>query len=210
MTYNFDEVRERIPLYLNGRLSKKEKKKFEESLNQYPELKAELREFSEIKGTYKEIEEDISLPSDPLFQRVLENVRPQRHSLAPLKNPFAEKILEVLKWFFHSPRLSWGIVAVQLAIIFLLLVALPRGDGFKTLTSRPPLPGEGIKINVIFDEGAREKEIREVLNGIGATIVHGPSLEGLYVIEVKANQDAGTVLKRLKEGRIVKFAEEAY
>lgn len=45
---------------------------------------------------------------------------------------------------------SWGIVAVQFAILLLLLLGPPRGDVFITLTSRHPPPAEGIKINVIL------------------------------------------------------------
>ncbi len=39
MTYSLEELRELIPLYLNQRLSEKERRAFEDALNQYPELK---------------------------------------------------------------------------------------------------------------------------------------------------------------------------
>ena len=211
MTYSLDELRELIPRYLNHTLSEKESKAFEESLNRHPELKIEVKEFSEIQQAYQEIEEEIPLPSDVLFQRVLKNIQPQiKLSFVPQKKSYSEPIRAFLKWVFGSPRMSWGIVAVQFAIILLLLITLPRGDGFKTLTSRQPLPGEGIKINVIFDKESREQEIREVLNRVGATIVMGPSLDGLYIIEVKENEDAEKVLKKLKKTGFVKFAERAF
>jgi hypothetical protein len=211
MIYSFDKLRELIPRYLNNRLSEKEREEFEDTLNQYPELKLELKESSEIKEIYKEIEEDVPPPSDVLYQRVLKNIQPQiRLSLIPQKKSYLEQIQEFLKWVSGSPRISWGIVAVQFAIILLLLITLPKGDGFKTLTSRQPLPGEGIKINVIFDKGSKEKEIREVLNRVGAAIVMGPSLNGLYIIEIKEGQDVEKVLKQLKKTGVVKFAEKAY
>lgn len=211
MTYSLDEFRELIPRYLNHTLSEEERKAFEESLNQHPELKIEVKEFSEIQQAYQEIEEEIPLPSDVLFQRILKNIQPQiKLSFVPQKKSYFEPIREFLKWVFGSPRMSWGIVAVQFAIILLLLITLPRGDGFKTLTSRQPLPGEGIKINVIFDKESREQQIREVLNRVGATIVMGPSLDGLYIIEVKENEDAEKVLKKLKKTGFVKFAERAF
>jgi hypothetical protein len=211
MIYSFDKLRELIPDYLNNTLSEKGRKEFEDTLRQYPELKVEIEEFTEIKQAYKEIEKDVPPPSDVLYQRVLKNIQPQiRLSLIPRRKSYWEQVREFLKWVFGSPRMSWGIVAVQSAIILLLLITLPRGDGFKTLTSRQPLPGEGVKINVIFDKGSREQEIREVLNRVGATIVMGPSLDGLYIIEVKENEDAEKVLKKLKKTGIVKFAEKAY
>ncbi len=211
MTYSLSEVKERIPLYLNNRLSEKERKEFEEALKRYPELKVEFQEFSEINQIYREIGRDLALPSDPLYHRVLKNVQPQiKLSLTLPEKRYSERVREFLKWVFGSRRVSWGVVAVQFAILLILLITLSRGDGFRTLTSTLPPTEQGIKINVIFDEGSREKEIREVLNAVGATIVQGPSPEGLYVIKVKGNKDLSQTLKDLKKSRIVRFAETAY
>jgi len=211
MIYNLDKLRELIPLYLNNRLSEKERKEFEKALDQYPELKLEFKEFSEIKEVYEEIEKEIPLPSGVLYQRVLKNIQPQiKLSLIPEKKSYLEQIREFLKWVLGSPRVSWGIVAVQFAIILVLFMTLPQGDGFRTLTPRQPLPGGGIKINVIFDKGSTEQEIRKVLNRVGATIVEGPSFEGLYIIKVKEDQDVEQTLKELKKANVVQFAEKAY
>jgi hypothetical protein len=211
MIYSLDQLRELIPHYLNNRLSEKERKEFEEALGQYPELNLELKEFSEIKEIYKEIEKEIPPPSGILYQRVLKNIQPQiRLSLIPQKKSYLEQIQEFLKWVSGSPRISWGIVAVQFAIILILFITLPQGDGFRTSTSKQPLPGEGIKINVIFDKGSTEQEIRKVLNEVGATIVEGPSSEGLYIIKVKEDQDVEQTLKELKKTNVVQFAEKAY
>jgi len=211
MTYSLEELRELIPLYLNQRLSEKERRAFEDSLNQYPELKSELNEFSEIKEIYKEIEKDVLLPSDALYQRVLKNIQPQiKFSLVPAKKSYLGQIQDFLKRVLGSPRVSWGIVAVQFAIILLLLIALPKEGPFRTLTSRTPLPAEGIKINVIFDKESKEKEIMDLLIKAGAIIIRGPSPEGLYIIEIERKQDIKRVIEDLKETRIVKFAEMAY
>jgi hypothetical protein len=211
MTYSLKELKELIPLYLNNQLSEKERRAFEDGLNQYPELLPELKEFSEIKEIYKEIEKDVPLPSDALFQRVLRNIKPKSEiSLFSEKKNYLEQIQDFSKWVFHSPRLSWGIVLVQLTIILLLLIALPKEDPFRTLTSRSPQPTEGIKINVIFDKESKEKEIMDLLIKVGAIIIRGPSPEGLYIIEIEKKQDIKKVIEDLKETRIVKFAEMAY
>jgi len=211
MTYSLDKLREQIPLYLNKGLSEKERKEFEDALNQYPELKSELREFSEIKEVYKEIEKDTPLPSETLYQRVWNNLQPvmKRSSVSPKKDYWTE-IRGFFKSLFLSPRVSWGVVAVQFAIILLLLMTLPRGDGFRTLTSREPTPAEGIKINVIFDKESKEKEIMDLLIKVGAIIIRGPSPEGLYIIELERNQDLKRALEELKKTQIVKFAEMAF
>jgi len=210
MTYSLEQLRELIPLYLNQRLSEKERSAFEHGLHQYPELKNELKEFSEIQESYKEIEKDIPLPSDTLYQRVLKNIQPQmKFTLVPEKRGYLGQAQDILKRVFNSPRVSWGIVAVQFAIILILLIALPKEDPFRTLTSRTPLPAEGIKINVIFDKESKEKEIMDLLIKAGAIIIRGPSPEGLYIIEIERKQDIRKVIDDLKETRIVKFAEIA-
>jgi hypothetical protein len=211
MIYSLDKLRELIPHYLNNTLSEKERKAFEDALRQDPELKIEIEEFAEIKQAYYEIEKDVPPPSELLHQRVLKNIQPQiKLSLIPQKKGYREQIRGFLKWVVGSPRMSWGLVIVQFAIILLLLITLPRGGGFKTLTSRQPLLGEGVKINVIFDKESREREIREVLNSVGATIVMGPSIDGLYIVQIKEGQNTEKVLKQLKKTGIVEFAEKAY
>ncbi len=211
MTYSLEELRELIPLYLNQRLSEKERKAFEDGLHQYPELLPELKEFAEIQEIYKEIEKNVPLPSDALYQKVLKSIQPQiRLSLVPEKKSYLGQIQDFLKRILGSPRVSWGIVAVQFAIILLLLISLAKEDPFRTLTSREPLPAEGIKINVIFDKESKEKEIMDLLIKAGAIIIRGPSPEGLYIIEIERKQDIKRVIEDLKETRIVKFAEMAY
>jgi hypothetical protein len=57
---------------------------------------------------------------------------------------------------------------------------------------------------------SKEREIRAVLQKAGATIVAGPSPEGLYTIKIEKKQDVEKVLKFLRETKIVRFAERAY
>lgn len=205
MTYKPDEIRELIPLYLNKRLSEKERQEFEDVINKYPELKKELKEFLEIRDLYKDLEDEIPQPSDTIYKRIMDNIRPETKTSVIKKKVY----LEVLKALFSSPRVSWAVVAVQVIIILFLLIRLPEGDKLKTLTSEYIMQGEGVKINIVFDEDAKEKEIREILNRTGATVIGGPSEEGLYIIQIK-DQDIETKLTVLRNTRIVRFVERSY
>ncbi len=209
--YSPDELRELIPLYLNGRLSERERQEFEQTLEKYPELKRELREFSEIKEAYKKVEHEIPLPSPNLYQRIWRNIQSEaKVSTAYVGKRYIEKLQEFLKGLFLSPRLSWGVAVAQFVVILFLVVTLLGRDSFRTLTSPDTLHGEGIRINVIFNKESKEREIREVLNNVGATIIKGPSPEGLYTILVKEDQHIERVLKALRKTEIVRFAERAY
>ncbi len=210
MTSKPDELRELIPLYLNGRLSEHERQEFEDALKVYPELKHELMELSEIKDLYREMEREIPPVSENLYAKILSNIRPltDKEKVKERKG-YTEQLLESLKGLFSSPRLSWTVVAAQLVIILFLLTTMPEKDGFRTLTSQSTSQGELTRINVVFKEDAREKEIRGILNAFGATIVSGPSPEGLYTIEIKEDKKE-VVLERLRSSGIVKFVERAY
>ncbi len=212
MTYRPDELRELIPLYLNKRLSEKERQEFEEALNKYSELKRELMEFSEIKGSYKNIADEIPPLSDNLYERIITNIKsnPAMMSSVPGRKGYIGQLQEFLKGFYDSPRVAWGVAAVLLAVILFLAIALPREDKFRTLTSEYTVQGEGIRINVVFDKESKEKEIREVLTRVGATIINGPSPEGLYTIYIKDTRDIETRLRTLKNTKIIRFAEKAY
>ncbi|MFQ5901990.1 MAG: anti-sigma factor family protein [Thermodesulfobacteriota bacterium] len=210
MTYKPEQLREMIPLYLNGTLSEEERRTFEDDLEDNPELKHELMEFSEIKGFYKTIEEEIPLPSENLYERVLHNIRSEPVSSVTRKEGYGDRLWEYVRAFFFSPRFSWGLVAVQLGIILFLVITLPRGERFQTLTSEYTLKEEGIRINVVFDEAAMEKEIREVMTRVGAKIIDGPSPVGLYTIVVKDYQDIEQLLNVLNQTEIVIFAEKAF
>jgi hypothetical protein len=178
-------------------------------LNQFPELKQDLADFSEIKGIYHEIEKEIPFPPGTLYPRILERVKTEpRISLNFKWKGYIDRIRQPLRGLFRSPRLSWGLVAVQLVIILVLAFGLSEGDRFRTLTSRETLPREGARIHLIFDQDSLEKEIREVLNQVDAIIVRGPSPEGLYTIEVKDDDEMERVLNLLKKSKIVRFAEK--
>lgn len=210
MKYKLEELKEMIPLYLNGTLSEEENRIFEDALNKIPELKKEFLEFLEIKNSYKEVQDELSPPSENLYKKISERIGAGKESELPLSTKaYPMKIKKFLKDFFTSPVFSWGLVAVELIFIFLLSFYLLREERYKTLTAQEHRK-EGVKINIVFDAEAKEKEIREVLKEIGANIVSGPTSEGLYKIELKKGKDLESALQYLKKFRIVKFAEKAY
>jgi hypothetical protein len=205
-----EELKEMIPLYLNGRLSGFEKEELEKALMKYPELKRELMEFSEIMGIYEDIEQEMPPPSDILYARILRNIRSKGKEETFLKKGnYGTQVQEFLRALFSSPKVSWTVAAVQLVIILALVVFTPGEKIFRTLTSEYPVQGEAIRINVLFEEDAREREVRDLIRKAKANIVSGPTLDGLYVLEIKNNREIDTVIDNLTSSEIVKFAEKA-
>lgn len=60
---------------------------------------------------------------------------------------------------------------------------------YQTLVGPPKtMSVQGARLNITFQERATEKEIRELLNDINATIISGPSPQRIYVVALPAPQ----------------------
>jgi len=210
MTYNFDQLRDLIPQYVNGSLSGKERQRFDKGIEKFPALRQELAEFSEIKSVYDEMKDDIPQPSDRIFRSVMNRIKADEKVVSISGN---REIIERLRRFFGgifiSPRISWGVVAVQLAVILMLVISFPKDNRYTTLTSGQVHREDRIRINIVFNEEATEKEIRKILNGAEAMIVNGPTQEGLYTLEAKKDRDIDQLLKDLNKNKTVIFIEKA-
>jgi hypothetical protein len=210
MTYNIDELRDLVPQYINGTLSGKERQRFEKGVERFPVLQQELSEFSEIKSVYDEMKGDLPQPSDRIFRSVMNRVKADE-KIASVSS--GRQIFERLRRFFEgvfiSPRISWGVVAVQVAIILMLVISLPTDNRYSTLTSDQVQLENRVRISIVFDEESKEKEIRKILTAVEAIIVNGPTPEGLYTLEVGNNIDIDRLLKALGKEKTVTFVEKA-
>jgi anti-sigma factor RsiW len=212
MTYSREDLKEMIPLYVNGRLSESEMVSFSKNLEKHPELKAEVMEFSELREVYGDIEKEIPMPSDTLFARIEERIHADEDDdTVEAGTGFIERLRLIMADLFRSPRVAWAVGGVQLTIILILILSPSQeAHRFRTLTSKPPVSVEGVRLHVVFQKDAREGEIREALNAVGATIINGPSPEGLYTIEVTGGREEQTILDSLKRSKAVRFSEMAY
>lgn len=218
MIYDADTLKEMIPLYVNGQLTEQEKKAFTQGLADHPELSAEVAEFKAIKESYRDLEDETPFPNqDRLFSKIMAQI--DREESAPGKETAAARdaspgLREKLVDFFHntfiSPKVAWSVVAVQVVLLVTLLVAMPGRSTFQTLTA----PGNGtdarLTLNVVFEEKAAEKEIRALLVKTGATIVGGPSANGLYIVAIPPDQPPEKISGILLRSGIVSFVEQRY
>ncbi len=193
-------MREKIPLYVNGRLSEEEARDLEEFIQQYPEITEEMDDFAEIREYLKDTG-DIELPDqERLFQRVMQRVHEEEFPLHQERMSLFDKIRDL----FSAPLVPWAVAAVQLLLIVFLVTAPYRNNEYRTLTS--PVTRTEIMLNIVFNPDAREVDIRGLLNSIGATIVSGPDENGLYIIKVKGNT-VEDILETLRNSGLIRFAE---
>jgi anti-sigma factor RsiW len=213
MKYDAAALKEMIPLYINGRLSDSERAAFEAALASDPALKQELSEFEEIAALYPDIEEEIPFPSsDRVFSRIMDNIVAQEKKAASPDGPGVplEKLAEFIRTTFFSPRVAWAVAAVQLVLLVTLVGTMPDRQEFETLSSGGATTETVLKINIVFEEDAMEKDIRALLNHLDAGIVAGPMANGLYVIEITQSPSPDDVLKALMDSKFVRLAEPKY
>jgi len=213
MKYDAAALKEMIPLYINGRLSDSERAAFEAALASDPALKQELSEFEEIAALYPDIEEEIPFPSsDRVFSRIMDNIDAQEKKAPSPDGPgvLFEKLADFIRTTFFSPRVAWAVAAVQLLLLVTLVGTMPDRQEFETLSSGGATTETVLKINIVFEEDAMEKDIRALLNHLDAGIVAGPMANGLYVIEITQSPSPDDVLKALMDSKFVRLAEPKY
>jgi anti-sigma-K factor RskA len=211
MTYNAHGLKYMIPAYLNGTLSPKKRRELEDYLHKNPESQHEMVEFSEITSFYDDKKKEFFPPSDAVYRRIMSNIRAEtKPKPAAILWQFWTQVKGFSRPLFTSPRVAWAVVAVQLAVILAMALTLPQDNRFKTLSLESATRGNGSIINIVFDQESTEGEIRHILNSIEATIVDGPSMEGLYVIRVQKGREMEETLQELRKTKPVKFAEQSF
>lgn len=208
MTYNKEIISEQIPLYVDGNLSEKEQLEFEELLNNYPEIGEEIEAYMAMEEMYSEMSEQLPEPSAELFQKIEQRIFSKESESSQLT--IVDKIQDFFKSILPSPQIGWGLAAVQaIAIVFMLTTGIPTSDqSLRTLSNSESSQQDGKRINIVFDKSAMEGDIRKLLLKHGATIMSGPTSEGLYILSSQSDMDMDTLLDLLREKTIVLFAEK--
>jgi hypothetical protein len=131
-------------------------------------------------------------------------------------NTLWQQLRSVVALFQQTPRLMRAALAFEGALALLLAgvivwQALSTPRFYQTLSSPTAISQHVGHIRLVFTEEIREKELRELLTSVGATIIKGPSQVGAYTVEVPLAENAPaslqTVLGRLRAHHHVRLAE---
>jgi len=218
MIYDVDALKEMIPIYLNGQLSEEEQKAFAQGLKDHPELAAEVAEFETIRASYHDLEAETPFPQqDILFSKIMDKIDHEAASDVRTRAPDREvkpgwsaKLADFFYATFKSPRVAWSVAVVQVVLLVALLAGMPQRGTFQTLTAPGRAPDGQMTLNVVFDDNAREKDIRAVMIETGVTIVDGPSADGRYVVAIADHRSPEAVADQLRQSGIVSFVGQHY
>lgn len=162
-------------------------------------------------------------PSPFLLNRALAQIEDYERARLQAESAKAdgpESVLERLgtfakNWWPKTPVFARVALAAQLALVLALgTIAVYQYRHPQTVykvLSGPSIPGAGVKISVMFNEGASEQEIRQVLGEINGQIVAGPSAQALYTIQTGVAPDKPEELDRLlqklrQNQHVIRFA----
>jgi hypothetical protein len=106
------------------------------------------------------------------------------------------------------------VFAAQLALIVLLaaIALVPRrvGPEYQTTSGHVTTRG-GTQLTISFNPNSALEQVNTVLNLVGATVVSGPSAQGMYVIELpiaaEKQEEVQAAIKKLRSSEAVRFVE---
>ncbi len=177
-----------LPWYLNGTLREDERRQVNQHLLSCATCRAELDELAQLNMQLHEVYATQSAPTAQIQRAVLAQVQleasatraetaigPQRQN--GLDDWF--RSLFVPRW---APALAVTLLVAQLG---LLLWSMTRPTLSDQVTTRG-LGALTIRLRVVFQETASERQIRALVQGVRGRIVDGPTPDGTYILEIPA------------------------
>ncbi len=196
------EVVDLLPWYANGTLDDDERARVERHLADCIGCKQELLDLRKMQTMYNDDKFDAAANAG--LARVVARIE-QLEARPRLR----DRIRAAMTRFSGSRSWMQAALAAQLIIIVALSVMmLNRSEPhyYHTLSAPGPASPQRAALLVIFEPGRSEAQIRELLLGMHARIIDGPTLEGVYTLEV-APGERQRALAQLRAYSWIRFAE---
>lgn len=191
-----------LPWYATGTLGDTERRQVAKHLETCAACRGELEELKGLKADltalYAAQPGPSSKTAESILHAVARDVEAQRETRASYES-WIERIDQWLRSLFLPrwvPTLVVTILLAQIGLVMWSTLPTPRSE---RITARS-LDLQTSRLTVAFQGTATEDQIRSVLGSVHGRIVDGPTTNGLYTIEILA-QDAETrriTLERLR------------
>lgn len=223
------EIVESLPWYVNGTLSQPERTEIAQHLaTGCRECAQEVASLTALRKAVVAVGDHAPEPSPYLLNRALAQIEDYERTRAQTESEQKEKPGSLSRWVAamsavwgrQTPVFARAALAVQMALLLAVgslavyQYTHPREVPYVTL-GHPVGQGTGATIGVIFNENASEREIRQTLDGIGGTIIAGPSAQNMYTIELKDVPQENTteiekILAKLRQNKhVISLARQA-
>lgn len=217
MTSNIQQLREMIPLFLNGSLSEQQASDFRRQISNHPELEQELAEFSAIDDTFDHINMPDEQQFDSMFKqietKISQDAQKQKHSQEQVtQKTYAEpqqSWLNKFKDLFSNPFVGWGVALAQFALIAVVVFQTPTQESdIRYQSLSVDTPQQTASINVVFTETATLAQLNTLMLELQLEISAGPGRGKAYRLNIKQGSRLDDVVQQLRQSDIVRFAEK--
>lgn len=217
------EIIELLPWYVNATLKEGERRRVETHLAGCRECTLELAALKTMQAAEVELGGEAPAPSPSLLSRARAEIEDYERENEWARKRWLRRLSSFrdlsggfwASWWRPTPTFARVVMAAQLILIVALGVTVfrlrERGPIQSTLTG-PSGQGTGTRLSISFSEGVSEQEMRQTIQEIHGKIVAGPSVLGLYTIEVPVSPERAAeiekLLKTLRQNRrVIRFAE---
>ena len=187
-----------LPWYLNATLREDERRQVDQHLSSCAACRAELDELARLNVQLHEVYAAQSEPSPKIQQAVLAQIK-LKASAKRAKSVTGPQWLNGLSDWLRSlfvPRWAPALaVTLLVAQLGLLLWSMTRTTLSDQVTTRG-LGAPTVRLRVVFQETASERQIRSLVQGMRGRIVDGPTPDGAYIMELPAG-DQTTAQKKI-------------
>lgn len=194
---NHEPVWELLPWYVNGTLSAHEAALVEGHLPHCAACQQEAKRCGNLAAVAKSTsaEEEVWAPSSRHFAQILSRVEATdtaAGATADWRTPDWRSLVQKLRsWVLDTPRpVQWGfalqaVLIVALASALVLETATTPTQYYETLSRAPQqTTSDRARLRMVFAEDITGGELRDLLQEIEGTMVHGPSPQGVYTVEL--------------------------
>ena len=187
-------ISELIPWYVNDTLENDERERVAQHIAECPACAQEIARCRTIAAVVRSADMADLNPSQERVARIMARIdSTDRSKPEHRRHSIREWVRKIRLTFEETPsRIRWALAA-QAAVIVLLAAAVvlqlsaSPGPLYRTLSDAGAIsePGKS-HIQVIFAEDITEREMRTLLDSIGARIVSGPSPIAVYTLGIAA------------------------
>ena len=184
-----------------------------EGLKKEKRSKTQDREGLYIKRAFEEMEKDLSLPSEEIFERICERIFHEEEKERPVKENAQRSegiyysLFNWLREIFGAPGFAWGFCAVQAVVfVFAFFVLKDRSPRYETMTYHEHA-GHGQVYKIIFKDDVSFGDVVSFLQKNHMKIIDGPSKKALFLVKIEKNN---IEIERLKSSEVLDFVGKAY
>ena len=180
---------ELLPWYVNGSLKADEAVPVERHLANCPGCRREVERCRSlavvVKSSRSAAEEDWA-PSPRHFAQIMARVDAAQAVSSAGSPSLAQRLRS---WLIDTPPPMRWAFALQAGLIVglagALLALAPSDSSYETLSGGAASgASERVALHLVFAEDTTEKELRDLLHDIDATIVGGPTPRGVYTVQL--------------------------